>query len=62
MADTVRKISIAKGYSIHDYALVAFGGAGGLHACGIANLLNINTILLPKMRDYFQLLALIKHK
>lgn len=48
MADTVRKISIAKGYSIHDYALVAFGGAGGLHACGIANLLNINTILLPK--------------
>ncbi|MBB6003107.1 hydantoinase B/oxoprolinase family protein [Arcicella rosea] len=48
MADTVRKISISKGYSIHDYALVAFGGAGGLHACGIANLLNINTILLPK--------------
>lgn len=48
MADTVRKISIAKGYSIHNYALVAFGGAGGLHACGIANLLNINTILLPK--------------
>ncbi|MEA5403340.1 hydantoinase B/oxoprolinase family protein [Arcicella sp. DC2W] len=48
MADTVRKISIAKGYSIHDYGLVAFGGAGGLHACGIANLLNINTILLPK--------------
>lgn len=48
MAETVRKISIAKGYSLDDYALVAFGGAGGLHACGIANLLNINTILLPK--------------
>ncbi len=48
MADTVRKISILKGYDLTKYALVAFGGAGGLHACGIANLLNISTILLPK--------------
>ena len=48
MADTVRKISISKGYDLTNYALVAFGGAGGLHACGIANLLNISTILLPK--------------
>jgi 5-oxoprolinase (ATP-hydrolysing) len=48
MAETVRKISITKGYDTQDYALVAFGGAGGLHACGIANLLKINTILLPK--------------
>ena len=48
MADTVRKISIAKGYSTEEYALVAFGGAGGLHACGMADLLNIKTILLPK--------------
>ena len=48
MAETVRKISILKGYDTTDYALVAFGGAGGLHACGIANLLNISTILLPK--------------
>jgi 5-oxoprolinase (ATP-hydrolysing) len=48
MADTVRKISISKGYDSTGYALVAFGGAGGLHACGIANLLNISTILLPK--------------
>ena len=48
MAETVRKISISKGYDTADYALVAFGGAGGLHACGIANLLNISTILLPK--------------
>ncbi len=48
MADTVRKISITKGYSTEEYALVAFGGAGGLHACGMADLLNIKTILLPK--------------
>jgi 5-oxoprolinase (ATP-hydrolysing) len=48
MAEAVRKISVAKGYDPAQYALVAFGGAGGLHACGIANLLNIKTILLPK--------------
>lgn len=48
MADTVRKISITKGYSTEEYALVAFGGAGGLHACGMADLLTIKTILLPK--------------
>ena len=48
MADAIRKISISKGYDTNNYALVAFGGAGGLHACGIAKLLNISTILLPK--------------
>ena len=48
MAETVRKISIAKGYATEDYALVAFGGAGGLHVCGIADLLNIKTVLLPQ--------------
>ena len=48
MAETVRKISISKGYDTASYALVAFGGAGGLHACGLANLLNISNIILPK--------------
>ncbi|MFN8356444.1 MAG: hydantoinase B/oxoprolinase family protein [Spirosomataceae bacterium] len=48
MAEAVRKISIAKGYDPSEYALVSFGGAGGLHACGIADLLNIKTILLPQ--------------
>ncbi|MFT4032365.1 MAG: hydantoinase B/oxoprolinase family protein [Siphonobacter sp.] len=47
MAEAVRKISVAKGYDPADYTLVAFGGAGGLHACGIARLLQIKTILLP---------------
>lgn len=48
MAEAVRKISITKGYNPANYALVSFGGAGGLHACGIANLLSIQKILLPK--------------
>ncbi len=48
MAGAIRKISVTKGYDPKDYALVAFGGAGGLHACDIAELLQMKTILLPQ--------------
>jgi 5-oxoprolinase (ATP-hydrolysing) len=47
MADAIRAISLTKGFNPADYPLLAFGGAGGLHACSIADLLNINTILIP---------------
>ncbi|MCB0560967.1 MAG: hydantoinase B/oxoprolinase family protein [Lewinellaceae bacterium] len=47
MAEAIRRISVAKGFDPADYALLAFGGAGGLHACKIAELLNIVTIILP---------------
>ena len=47
MAGAIRKISISKGYNPKDFSLVAFGGAGGLHACDIAEILGIETILLP---------------
>jgi 5-oxoprolinase (ATP-hydrolysing) len=48
MADAIKKISIAKGYSPAQYALIAFGGAGGLHACNMAEMLHIDTVLLPQ--------------
>lgn len=47
MADAIRKISVAKGFDPKDYALLAFGGAGGLHACKIAELLGNQEIILP---------------
>lgn len=47
MADAVRKISIREGYNPSDYALVAFGGAGGQHACAIAEKLGVTTVLCP---------------
>ncbi|MDP6892009.1 MAG: hydantoinase B/oxoprolinase family protein [Verrucomicrobiota bacterium] len=47
MADAVRKISIQEGYDPCDYTLVAFGGAGGQHACAIADKLGITSILCP---------------
>lgn len=47
MADAIRTISVREGYRPSEYALVAFGGAGGLHACGIAEQLGVATILYP---------------
>ena len=47
MADAIRKISLRKGYDPKSYAMVAFGGAGGQHACGVASRLGISTIILP---------------
>jgi 5-oxoprolinase (ATP-hydrolysing) len=47
MADAIRKISIEKGISPQDHALVTFGGAGGLHGCQLAELLDIRHVIIP---------------
>ena len=47
MADAIRRISLRKGYDPVDYALVAFGGAGAQHACGVATRLGIGVVLVP---------------
>lgn len=48
MADAVRRISVRRGYDPRDHALLAFGGAGGQHACAVAELLGIETLLAPR--------------
>jgi 5-oxoprolinase (ATP-hydrolysing) len=47
MAEAIRHISVRKGVDPTGYALVAFGGAGGQHACRLAELLGMEEILLP---------------
>ncbi len=47
MAGAIRKISVAQGFDPREYALLAFGGAGGLHACQIAVRLGIRRVILP---------------
>ena len=46
MANAIKKISVQKGYDVTDYALVCFGGAGGQHACLVADRLGISTVLV----------------
>jgi 5-oxoprolinase (ATP-hydrolysing) len=47
MAEAIRHISVRKGLDPAGYSLVAFGGAGGQHACRVADLLGIEEVLLP---------------
>jgi len=43
----IRVVSIERGRDPRDFALVAFGGAGGLHACALAEALSIPTVIVP---------------
>ena len=46
MANAIKKISTQRGYDVSRYALNCFGGAGGQHACLVADALGIETVLL----------------
>ena len=48
MASAIRDVSTREGFDPRAHALVAFGGAGGQHACRIAELLGIEKILAPE--------------
>jgi N-methylhydantoinase A len=47
MEKAVRVISIERGHDPRDYTLIAFGGAGGLHACELAAALEMRGVLIP---------------
>jgi N-methylhydantoinase A len=47
MARAIRTVSIGRGHDPRQFVLVAFGGAGPLHACRLAELLDIPAIVIP---------------
>jgi 5-oxoprolinase (ATP-hydrolysing) len=47
MAEAIKKISVSKGYDPREYSLLAFGGAGGQHACQVAEILGMDKVLIP---------------
>ncbi|WP_129113423.1 hydantoinase/oxoprolinase family protein [Halegenticoccus tardaugens] len=47
MSNAVRLVSTSKGYDPRDFALVAFGGAGPLHAADVARDMSIPTVIVP---------------
>lgn len=53
MADGVRSVSVARGFDPREACLVAAGGAGPLHACGIADELGMELILVPRASSVF---------
>ena len=49
MERALRVVSIERGYDPREFVLVAFGGAGGLHACELAEAMAIPTVVLPAL-------------
>jgi N-methylhydantoinase A len=47
MARAIRTVSVGRGHDPRRFALIAFGGAGPLHACRLAELLDIPTLIIP---------------
>jgi N-methylhydantoinase A len=58
MLRALRVVSIERGHDPRDFALVAFGGAGPLHACALASELGIGTVLVPEAAGVLSALGL----
>jgi N-methylhydantoinase A len=47
MVRAIRSVSVERGYDVREFTLLAFGGAGPLHACEVADQLGIRKVLIP---------------
>lgn len=47
MTRAIRLVSVEKGYDVREFSLMAFGGAGPLHACEVAQDMGIHNVLIP---------------
>jgi 5-oxoprolinase (ATP-hydrolysing) len=58
MANAVKRISVQRGRDVTEYVLTTFGGAGGQHACAVADALGIRTVLVPPMAGVLSALGI----
>jgi N-methylhydantoinase A len=58
MTRALRVISVERGLDPREFALVAFGGAGGMHACALADELGMRTLVVPKAAGVLSALGL----
>jgi N-methylhydantoinase A len=59
MERAIRAVSIERGRDPREFALVAFGGCGGLHACEIAAELGIRTVIVPQFAGALSALGML---
>jgi N-methylhydantoinase A len=59
MLRALRVVSVERGHDPADFALVAFGGAGPLHACELADELGMRTVLVPEAAGVLSALGLV---
>jgi N-methylhydantoinase A len=58
MTRALRVISVERGLDPREFALLAFGGAGGMHACALAEELGMETVLVPRAGGVLSALGL----
>jgi 5-oxoprolinase (ATP-hydrolysing) len=58
MANAIKKISVQQGHDVTRYVLTTFGGAGGQHACEVADALGIRTVLVPPLAGVLSALGI----
>jgi N-methylhydantoinase A len=59
MLRALRVVSVERGHDPREFALVAFGGAGPLHACALAEELGIDAVLVPEAAGVLSALGLV---
>ena len=59
MERAVRVVTVEQGIDPRDLALVAFGGAGPLHACGVADALGMRAVIVPPRAGVFSAVGLV---
>ena len=59
MERAIRAVSVERGYDPREFALVAFGGCGGLHACEIAQELGVRTVIVPQYAGALSALGML---
>ena len=59
MERAMRLVSVERGYDPRDFVLVAFGGAGGMHACEIARQLQIAIVIVPRYAGVLSALGML---
>ncbi len=59
MERAIRVVSVERGHDPRDFALLAFGGAGGMHACEIADALEMKTVIIPRHAGVLSALGML---
>ena len=59
MERAIRVVSVERGHDPRRFSLVAFGGAGGMHACEIAQSMEIGTVMVPKHAGVLSALGML---
>ena len=53
MINALKLVSVRRGYDPRDFALIAFGGGGSMHAVALPSELRIGTVIIPSRQDTF---------